>query len=166
MAHTRRRSFETGHRPKFLVVIDETPECDRAARFAARRVARINAILTMLTVITPPDAFEWLGVGDVMQAEAEAEAEARLEAAAARARSAAGVEPERLARVGDTAEEILRLIEEDVDISYLVLAAGTAKEGPGPLVSGLAGKAASSYPVPVIIVPGGLSDEEIDAIAG
>ena len=51
-------------------------------------------------------------------------------------------------------------------MSYLVLAAATGKEGPGPLVSNVAGKAASTYPVPVIIVPGGLSDEEIDAIAG
>jgi nucleotide-binding universal stress UspA family protein len=166
MPHTRRRSYETGHRPKFLVVVDETPECDRAAHFAARRVARIGASLVMLSVITPPDSFGWLGVGDVMQAEAEAEAQARLEAAAARARSAAGVEPERLTRIGDTSEEILKLIEEDADISFLVLAAGAGKEGPGPLVTNLAGKAASSYPVPVIIVPGGLSDDEIDAIAG
>ncbi|HYF53217.1 MAG TPA: universal stress protein [Salinarimonas sp.] len=166
MPHTRRRSYETGHRPKFLVVIDGTPECERAARFAARRVARTGAILTMLAVITPPDAFEWLGVGDVMKAEAEEEARQRLEEAAARARAAAGVDPEQVTRIGDTAEEILALIEEDVDVSYLVLAAGTAKEGPGPLVANLAGKAASTFPVPVVIVPGGLGDEEIDAIAG
>jgi nucleotide-binding universal stress UspA family protein len=166
MPHTRRRSYETGHRPKFLVVIDGTPECERAARFAARRVARTGAILTMLTVIKPPDDFGWLGVGDVMQAEAEAEAARTLENAAARARAAAGVDPESVTRIGDVEEEILRLIEEDADVSFLVMAAATGKEGPGPLVSSLAGKAASTYPVPVIIVPGGLSDEEIDAIAG
>jgi nucleotide-binding universal stress UspA family protein len=166
MPHTRRRSYETGHRPKFLVVVDGTPESGRAARFAARRVARTGAILTMLAVIKPPDAFEWLGVGDVMQAEAEAEAAQALEDAAARARTAAGVEPEQVTRVGTVEEEILRFIEEDADVSYLVLAAATGKEGPGPLVSNVAGKAASTYPVPVIIVPGGLSDEEIDAIAG
>ena len=32
-------------------------------------------------------------------------------------------------------EEILKLIEEDEDIAILVLAAGTGKEGPGPLVA-------------------------------
>ena len=26
----KRRSYEAGHKPKFLVVIDESPECDRA----------------------------------------------------------------------------------------------------------------------------------------
>ena len=31
----KRRSYEAGHSPKFLVVIDDSPECDRAAYFAA-----------------------------------------------------------------------------------------------------------------------------------
>lgn len=166
MPHTRRRSYEAGHRPKFLVVVDESPECGRAIRFAARRVARVGATLVLLAVTEPPDPFEWLGVGDVMREEAEAEADALLESAAESARSAAGVEPERLVRVGKRSDEILGVIDEDPDISFLVLAAGVGKEGPGPLVTGLAGKAASTYPVPVVIVPGGLSDEEIDALAG
>jgi hypothetical protein len=44
----------------------------------------------------------------------------------------------------------------------LVLAAGTGKEGPGPLVSNLA-KTAGTFPIPVAVVPGHLSDEDIDA---
>ncbi|HMB09256.1 universal stress protein [Saliniramus sp.] len=166
MAYSRRRSYEPGHRPKFLVIIDETHECARAVRFAARRVARLGAKLVLLSVSEPPDGFEWLGVGDVMRAEAEEEAQERLEQAAEIAREAAGVQSEHAIRMGAKTDEILKLIEEDEDISFLVLAAGTASEGPGPLVTSLAGKAASTYPVPVVIVPGGLSDEEIDAIAG
>jgi nucleotide-binding universal stress UspA family protein len=162
----KRRSYEAGHRPKFLVVIDETPECERALRFAARRVTRTAASLVLLGVVSPPDNFEWLGVGDALRAEAEDEAQERLEAAASAARSAAGVEPEQVVRVGDKAGAILDLIKEDEDISFLVLAAGMGKEGPGPLVSDLAGRAASTFPVPVVIVPGSLTDEEIDALAG
>ena len=63
---------------------------------------------------------------------------------------------------GDTAEEIIKLIDEDADIGILVLAAGTGKEGPGPLVSNLA-KTAGTFPIPVALVPGHLSDDEIDA---
>jgi len=98
--------------------------------------------------------------------EASEEAQKRLEAAAREARSAAGVEPEQAIRVGNRAEEIIKLINEDEDISFFVLAAGSGKEGPGPLVSSLAGKAAASFPVPIVIVPGTLTDEEIDALAG
>ena len=162
----KRRSYKSGHRPKFMVVVDKTPECARAVHFASRRAARTGASMIMLAVVDPPDDFEWIGVGEAMVEEASEEAEKWLEAAAREARSAAGVEPEQVIRVGDRAEEIIKLIREDEDISFLVLAAGSSKDGPGPLVTTLAGRAVSTFPVPIVIVPGGLTDEEIDALAG
>lgn len=166
MAKARRRSFEAGHRPKFMVVIDGTPEAGRAVRFAARRSARTGASLLMLGIVEPPESFEWLGVGDAMRAEAEAEVSALLESAAEAARTASGVAPERVLRDGEKTDAILSLIDEDEDISFLVLAAGTESSGPGPLVSSFAGVAASGFPVPIVIVPGHLTDDEIDALAG
>lgn len=160
-----RRSYETGHRPKFLVVVDETPECDKAAYFAARRAMRIGANVVMLAVIPPPDFQGWLGVGDVMQAEAEEEARQRLDAVGARIRSVAGLDPEAVVRTGTPAEEIVTLIDEDEDISLLVLAAGTGTDGPGPLVTALAGNASGSFAVPIAIVPGQLGEAEIDALS-
>jgi hypothetical protein len=59
----------------------------------------------------------------------------------------------------------MNLLKEDPDISILVLASGTSREGPGPLVSMVAQQAQQAYPIPVTIVPGGLSDEAIDALA-
>lgn len=163
---SKRRSYEAGHRPKFLVVIDETPECGRAVRFAARRVARIGGRLTMLTVIQPGDRHQqWLGVADLMRAEAEEAAQAALDKSAAIVRGLAGVEPELVIREGDKAGEIAKLIDDDEDIAILVLAAGTGSEGPGPLVSTLAGRQSGSFPVPIAIVPGNLADDEIDALA-
>jgi nucleotide-binding universal stress UspA family protein len=162
----KRRSYESGHRPKFLVVVDDTPECPRAIHFAARRAARTGSSMVMLAVVDPPHNFEWIGVGEAMLAEGQESAQKRLEAAAKEARSAAGVEPEQAILVGEKASAIMEIIESDDDISFLVLAAGTSKDGPGPLVSTIAGKAASTFPIPVVIVPGGLSDEEIDALAG
>jgi len=149
-----------------MVVVDQTPECARAVHFASRRTARTGASMIMLAVVDPPDNFEWLGVGEAMIEEASEEAQKQLDAAAREARSAAGVDPEQVIRVGVRADEIMKLINEDEDISFLVLAAGSAKEGPGPLVSTLAGRSAASFPVPIVIVPGSLTDEEIDALAG
>ncbi|WP_439499692.1 universal stress protein [Bosea sp. (in: a-proteobacteria)] len=162
---TRRRSYETGHRPKFLAVVDDSDECSKAVRFAARRCARIGASIVLLGVITPPEHETWLGVGEVMQAEAEAEAERLIDEAAAAVRALAGLEPEKIVRTGVKADELVKLIEADEDISLLVLAAGTGRDGPGPLVSALAGKSAGTFPIPVAIVPGHLADEEIDALA-
>ena len=67
---------------------------------------------------------------------------------------------------GYMAEEIAKLIEEDRDFGILVLGASTDPEGPGPLVSSLAaGAKAGSFPIPVTIVPGNLTIEEIQGLA-
>ncbi len=161
-----RRSYESGHRPKLLVVVDETPEADRALYFAARRAARLGAGLILLNVIPVGETQVWLGVGDIMKAEAEEKAEALLDKTAERTRAIAAIEPERVVREGVTAQEIARLIEQDEDISSLILAAGVGTEGPGPLVSSLASKGGLGLPIPVTIVPGDLEDSEIDALAG
>ncbi len=161
----KRRSYEAGHKPKFLVVIDETPECDRALYFASRRAARVGAAIVMLRIIGTQDRNQqWLGVADIMKAEANEEAKVALDRASERARKIAKIKPERVVREGDIATEILSLIENDEDIALLVLGAGVSKEGPGPLVANLS-TTAGEFPIPVAIVPGHLSDEDIDALA-
>ena len=162
---SKRRSYEAGHKPKYLVIIDESPECDRAVYYASRRAARTSAGMVMLLVIEPHDRHQQrLGVVDIMNAEAQEAANALLVRFAARANGAAGITPERVIRDGDKAQEILTLIDEDEDIAILVLAAGTGTEGPGPLVSNI-GKTAGTFPIPVAIVPGHLSDEDLDAMS-
>jgi nucleotide-binding universal stress UspA family protein len=161
----KRRSYEAGHRPKFLVVIDQSPECDRAVYYASRRAARTGSGVVMLLVIEPHDRHQqWLGVADIMLAEANEAAHAVLDRFAARANGAAGITPERVIRDGDKAQEILDLIEADEDIAVLVLAAGTDIEGPGPLVVNI-GRSSGTFPIPIAIVPGHLSDEELDALS-
>ena len=161
---TKRHSYESGHSPKFMVVIDDTPECDRALYFASRRALRIGATVVMLRVIETHDRNQqWLGVADIMRAEAHEEANSVLDRHAARASSITGTQPERVIREGDQTDEVLKLIDEDEDIAALILAAGTGKEGPGPLVSSLV-KTAGTFPIPVAIVPGHLSDEDLDSM--
>ena len=160
----KRRSYEAGHTPKWLVVIDDTPECDRAIYFAARRAARVGAGVVMLRVIETQDRNQqWLGVADIMKAEAHEEANAALDRASNRANGIAGITAERVVREGDTAEQILGLIEDDEDIAILGLAAGIGGEGPGPLVSSI-DKTVGEFPIPVAIVPGHLQDQDLDSM--
>ena len=92
----------------------------------------------MLRVIETHDRNQqWLGVADIMKAEAHEEANAALDKYATRANGIAGITPSGWCARATTADEILGLIEEDEDIAILVLAAGTGKEGPGPLVAEL-----------------------------
>lgn len=161
----KRRSYEAGHRPKWLVIIDDTQECDRAIYFASRRAQRVGAGVVMLRVIETQDHNQqWLGVADIMREEAMEAANAALDRAAGRANGVAGITPERVVREGETAEQILKLIDEDDDIVILVLAAGTGPEGPGPLVASI-GKSLGEFPIPLAIVPGHLTDDELDALS-
>lgn len=161
-----RKSYEPGHQRKFLVVIDETPECDRAVYYASRRAARTSSKLVLVAVV-PIDASnqQWLGVGDLMKQEAHEEVTKQFDHFSARARNLAGIETERVVREGVASDEVLKLIDEDEDIGVLVLAAGAGNEGPGPLVTALAGTASATFPIPITIVPGNLSDEELDALS-
>jgi len=59
--------------------------------------------------------------------------------------------------------EILAQIREDPEIGVLVLGAGVDKKGPGPLVTQLT-KSSGTLPVPMTVVPGGLSKEGLEAV--
>ena len=162
---SKRRSYEAGHKRKYLVVIDDTEECDRAVYWAAKRAGRTKSQIVMLRVIEPGDRNQqWLGVADLMRAEAEDAANEALDRASGRANGIAAITPERVIREGEPIAQILDVIDKDVDISMLVLAANPGPEGPGPLVSIMA-QVAGSFPIPVVIVPGDLSDAAIDGLS-
>jgi nucleotide-binding universal stress UspA family protein len=161
---SKRLSRLEGHRRKFMAVIDGTPECQRAVHYAGRRAKNSNGGLVLVYVIPEGDFQQWLGVEEIMRAEAREEAEAVVAKLAQTVRETIGIEPEIVIREGSSAEQINLIIEEDRDIAILVLAASSAKEGPGPLVSSVAGKGAA-FPIPVTVLPETLTNEELDALA-
>lgn len=163
-----RTVFEDGHQRKFLVVVDETPESEMALAYAARRARRTEGSLALLFVIEPADFEHWLGVADAYREEAQAKALAvfRLYGRKLKIWGYEDIEPEEIVREGAKAEQIMALIHEDPDIGILVLGASVEASGPGPLVSMLAGgKNAGVFPIPITVVPGCLTIEEIEALA-
>jgi nucleotide-binding universal stress UspA family protein len=149
---------------KFLVVVDRTPECRVAVRFATRRAQHTGGRVTLLCVAQHDDFQQWRGVEEIMRDEAHQESENLVYEAAKVVNELSGIIPELVILEGRPAECLSELMKSDKDISILVLAAGTSKEGPGPLVSSLVGRA-GTHPIPVTIVPGKLSDDEIDSLA-
>ena len=162
---SQRRSYESSHKPKCLVVVDDSAEGDRAVYYASRWAVRAGGGVLMLRLIETEDQNQqWLGVADIMRAEAHDEANAALDRASGRANGIAAITPERAIREGEPVQQILAVIDEDVDIAMLVLAANPGAEGPGPLIVHLA-HTVGSFPIPVVIVPGDLSDTDIDALS-
>lgn len=163
-AHKPRRAYEAGHRPKFLALVEEGPEADRALRFAARRARRVGATVVLLAIVEPgEDAPPLLGVADLIREEAMAMAEKALASAARLVVHTGAATPEWRIEEGAKAEAILTVIDADEDIALVVLPA--AAQGPGLLVNALLAADAAPFPIPIALVPGGLSDGEIDALA-
>jgi nucleotide-binding universal stress UspA family protein len=156
---------ETVHQRVFLVVVDDSEELKLALRYAARRAQHTGGRVAMLYVIEPSDLQQWMAVETLMREERREEAEALLQKLASEVAEQSGSMPIIYIREGRRRDELLALIDEEPGISILVLASSAGSEGPGPLITALTGKFASKLRVPVTIVPGSLSEAQIDALA-
>ena len=149
----------------FLVVVDDTEEMRVALRYACRRAAHTHGRVALLYVMESSEFQHWMSVGDLMREEARSEGEQILQRCATQVSEQTGSLPVLYLREGSRRSQLMELIDEEPSISILVLAADTGPRGPGPLVSALTGKFVGKLRVPVTIVPGHLSDEEVDKIA-
>jgi len=149
----------------FLVVVDDTPELKVAIKYACKRAWKTGGRVSLLHVIEPADFQQWMGVGQIMRDEARQAAEQLMQKIAAEVHHMSGAMPVLVLREGSRRDELLKLIDEDPSISILVLAAATGPKGPGPLVTAFAGKLGSQLRIPLTIVPGRLTEAEIDAIS-
>jgi nucleotide-binding universal stress UspA family protein len=149
----------------FLVVVDETAEHHLALQYAARRAAHTGGRVALLNVIEPAEFQHWISVEELAREERRDAAEQLMQRLCEQFAPIAGSMPIVYIREGRAQDELLALINEEPDISILVLAAGTGAAGPGPLVSFLTGKPAARLRIPITIVPGGLTVEQIDALS-
>lgn len=149
----------------FLVVVDESPELGVALRYACMRAKKTGGRVALLYVIEAADFQQWAGVNELMREEARQEAEQALQKMAADVQKLSAAMPVLYVREGERRDELLKLIDEEPAISILVLGAATGPRGPGPLVSALTSKFVGKLRVPVTIVPGNLSLEDVDNIA-
>ena len=149
----------------FLVVVDESPEMRNALRYACRRAKRTGGRVALLYVMHPPEGQQWGAVADLMREEARQEAETLIAHYADVAATLTGQPPGIHIREGKSRDELVKLLGEDPSICVLVLGSSSSSEGPGPLVSAFAGKFGSQLRIPLTIVPGALSEAEIDAIS-
>jgi len=149
----------------FLVVVDGSPEQRAALHWACLRARHTAGRVAMIYVIQPTETQQWMAIEQLMREERRSEAEAVLAKLSDEVQEWAGCTPVLYLREGKTRDELLKLLDEEPTISILVLAADTGADGPGPLVSHLAGTIAGKLRVPIAVIPGGLTDEQLFGIA-
>ncbi|SCW90183.1 Universal stress protein family protein [Sphingobium faniae] len=148
----------------YLVVVDESPEAETALRFAARRAAKTNGAVRILTLIPPSEFVQWSGVQATMEDEAHQRAEALVTSAAGTLTDESGIRPSITVKQGDPVAVVRQTLDEMDDVAALVLGAA-AIGNPGKLVSHFTGADAGKLPCPIMIIPGGLDAEAIDRLS-
>ena len=148
----------------FLVVVDDSPERAVALKYACLRAAKSGGRVALLRVLEPVEQSEWATIGAMITEERREEAESLLAGLAQQVKDITGGLPTLIIREGVVADELLALLAEDPQISILVLATASGSKGPGPLVSALTGRLAGQMTVPMTIVPGGLSETELNRV--
>ncbi len=147
----------------YLVIMDETEEARVALRFASRRAAQTDGGVHILALVPQQDFVAFGGVQATIEEEARDRAEVLATSAAGSIWSESGKMPTIAVRQGESEKVIREYLAEHPEVAALVLSAA-ADGNPGPLVTHFT-HVSGSLPCPVFIVPGSLSDEDIDRLS-
>ncbi|MDC0412844.1 universal stress protein [Pelagibacteraceae bacterium] len=149
---------------KFLIVIDESEELEKAIYFAANRAIHTEGELSLLYIVDPAINAQWSRIENLIEQEATSEAKKLCRVWAQKIKSRFGIDSEMIIKMGDRCEELLKVIEDDKNIRFLVLASRANNEEPGPLIKALTGKKIKNLSIPMVVIPGSLSEKEMDLI--
>ena len=107
---------------KFLVVIDDSKELKNAIHFAAQRAKNTNGALSMLYVVDHAINAQWSKVEHLIEQEETSEAKKICRNWAQLIKDQFNIDTEIIIKLGNKKDEILKLLKEDKNIRFLVLA--------------------------------------------
>lgn len=150
--------------PKFLVCVDANEESLAALKFACLKAVTRGAVVELMHVLPPTD-FQTLGmIADRMTEERKAEGEKLLRSLSDKAQQLYGISPNLILREGAAGDEILKAMEEIKDVSVLIVGTATHMRGRGKLAAWLAQQLGQKLFIPLLMVPGNLTDEQLQAL--
>lgn len=140
--------------PVYLLVADETPEFQTALKYAAYLAKAQKARLSILYLVEEPEIMPWGDIGRRMHYDALHEALDLVLSACDYAREVTGQMPCIYLEKHSHFDDIARIVEEDQNVTKLILGGDCRSKSPGPLVSYFTGKGLPKLRVPLTIVPG------------
>ena len=148
----------------FLVVADDSKELHQALYYAARRAATAGGEIALFRCIEPVEGQLWGGVSEIMEAETEQASKVLLQELSDYCEKLGAPKPRTFVKRGIVNQELFKLINNESSIRVLVLGVSTETGTPGPLISYIISNGSNECRVPITIVPGNLSDDQIDAL--
>ena len=134
-------------------------------KFACLKAITRGADVELIHIVLPVD-FQTLGIiADRMAEERKAEGEKLLARMQNEARALYGVTPKTILRQGAAGEELLKLVEEHGNYSILIIGTAHHTKGRGKLAAWLAQQLGQKLFIPLVMVPGNLSDDQLRQLA-
>lgn len=151
--------------PTYLAVIDDSPAARTALRFAALRAANSLGALEVLAIVEPQEFMEWGGVQAAMEEEERGRIEGEVAACLSELPGGTSFCLGKIViRKGDPTEIVRAHLADREDVVAMILGAAPAGD-PGSLVAALSGTEAGKLPCPLMIIPGALADERLQAVS-
>ena len=149
---------------KFLVCVDTTDECKVALKFACMRAKNSGGSVLLLYVIEPKELQHFAGIEKIMAKEAKEEAKNVLAELADSAMKDFNLKVQTITSNGKKYNQIVDLINKDKSISILVLGEAPDGMGSNDLINKFTAGLTRSINIPLTIVPGNLSIEDLEKI--
>lgn len=151
---------------KVLVCVDKNEESRIAVRFAAWKAKKTNGVLEILHVIEPPSDLQgFASLADKMKDERREETEGLLQSLADEAHKACEITPILMVQEGEIVEQIITAVEDDMEINLLILASAPESQRYSKLISQLSNQSGKKLTIPMMIIPGNLTDQQIEELS-
>ncbi len=150
---------------KYLVYVDGSESSQVALNFACKKAERSGGVVEILHIIPPADMQNLFGVAEKMREERWQEGEVLVKSMVDSATKYAGIIPAVQIREGRVREEIINATLRDNTVSMLVIGTSTESAERVELINWLTGKLGDRLLVPMMIVPGNLTDLQIDELS-
>ena len=153
--------INTSNNGTYLVCVSDREESQVALRYACLRAKKRGSSVALLHVAEPVDFQGMQMVLETMRAEKMDDAQNLVQQMAALAQQSTGITPQLLLREGHIDEEILAVTREFSDISVIVLGLAPNSDEGRKLMAWLAGQLGGALKIPVMLVPGNLTEEQL-----
>lgn len=148
---------------KYLVCVTDNEESRVALKMACIKAKHHGGKVTVVHVIPPADMQTLFTVADRLKDEQRAEANKFIQGMSDAAFALTGVMPTIDIREGKIGDEILQAAMEDGD--YVLMVLGFSEHsGNGALIQWFSGQMGKKLLIPIMIVPGNLTDQQMQSI--
>lgn len=148
----------------YLVCVDEREESRVAMRLACMKAKTRGYQVCLLHVLEPADFQTITTIAERMREERQQEGWRLLNTLAQEATTEYGAIPSLLLREGPVGDMIVSVLEEDAAMTMIVIGVAHASAGGGKLTTWLASQLGSKLLVPLLMVPGNLTDQQLQGL--